>query len=91
VYLTEGADPTVFRHAASPGTAKSQAPAGSLDDLMGHSITYRITVGSRAGQKVFTLLTVSAQGEGEGHNDAAQVGGFSVMPHAGVLADRCHR
>jgi hypothetical protein len=49
------------------------APAGSLDDLIGHSITYRIAVGPRAGQKVFTLQTVPAQGEGEGRN-AAMVG-----------------
>jgi hypothetical protein len=29
--------------------------AGPLDDLIGHSITYRIAVGPRAGQKLFTL------------------------------------
>lgn len=27
---------------------------GALDDLIGHSITYRIAVGARAGQKLFT-------------------------------------
>ena len=32
--------------------------AGPLDDLIGHSITYRIAVGPRAGQKLFTLQTV---------------------------------
>jgi hypothetical protein len=32
--------------------------AGPLDDLLGHSITYRIAVGPRAGQKLFTLQTV---------------------------------
>jgi hypothetical protein len=56
--------------------------AGSLGDLIGHSITYRVAVGPRAGQKVFTLQTVPAQGEGEGHNGAAQAGGFSL--HAGL-------
>lgn len=56
--------------------------AGSLDDLIGHSITYRIAVGPRAGQKVFTLQTVPAQEASEGRNGAAQAGGFS--PHAGL-------
>ena len=35
--------------------------AGPLDDLLGHSITYRIAVGPRAGQKLFTLQTASGQ------------------------------
>ncbi len=39
-------------------------------------------MGPRAGQKVFTLQTVPAQGEGEGRNGAAQSGGFSL--HAGL-------
>src|SRR5690606_14853039 len=33
----------------------SHGEAGPLDDLIGHSITYRIAVGRRAGQKLFTL------------------------------------
>ena len=33
---------------------------GPLDDLIGHSITYRIAAGPRAGQKLFTLQTLSA-------------------------------
>ena len=57
------------------------AQAGSLDDLIGHSITYRIAVGPRAGQKVFTLQTVPAQAEAEGRS-AAQAGGFSL--HGGL-------
>jgi hypothetical protein len=56
--------------------------AGSLDELIGHCITWRIAAGPRAGQKVFTLQTVAAQGEGEGRSGAAQAGGFSL--HAGV-------
>jgi hypothetical protein len=32
--------------------------AGPLDDLIGHSITYRIAVGPRAGQNLFALQTV---------------------------------
>lgn len=115
VYLTDGADPPVFPHVPSPGTAELQAlvqriaerigrmlekrglierdvenawlsgemaPARSLDDLIGYSITYRIAVGPRAGQKVFTLQSVSAQDDGEGRNGAAQAGGFSL--HSGL-------
>jgi hypothetical protein len=33
----------------------ANSEAGALDDLIGHSITYRIAVGPRAGQKLFTL------------------------------------
>ena len=34
---------------------------GSLDELTGHCVTWRIAAGPRAGQKVFTLQTVAAQ------------------------------
>ena len=58
--------------------------AGPLDDLIGHSITYRIAVGPRAGQKLFTLQTVPARLQGlDGNlNGAATSGGFSL--HAGI-------
>jgi hypothetical protein len=58
--------------------------AGPLDDLLGHSITYRIAVGPRAGQKLFTLQTVAPrlQGLEAEPNGAARAGGFSL--HAGV-------
>ena len=58
--------------------------AGPLDDLLGHSITYRIAVGPRAGQKLFTLQMVAPRLQGpEGEpNGAARAGGFSL--HAGV-------
>ena len=56
--------------------------AGSLDDLIGYSVTYRIAVGPWAGKKVFTPQSVPTQGEGEGRNGAAQSGGFSL--HAGL-------
>ena len=39
--------------------------AGPLDDLIGHSTTYRITVGSREGQKLFTLQTVPPRLQGQ--------------------------
>jgi hypothetical protein len=49
-----------------------------------HSITYRIAVGPRAGQKLFTLQTVAPrlQGLEAEPNGAARAGGFSL--HAGV-------
>jgi hypothetical protein len=56
--------------------------SGALDDLIGHSITYRIAVGPRTGQKLFTLQSVPAQAEeseqqGDGRG-AANAGGFSL-------------
>ena len=32
--------------------------AGPFDELLGHSITYRIAVGPHAGRKLFTLQTL---------------------------------
>ena len=70
-YLTDGADPPVFRHVDEPGAKALQelverdsenaclsadaSGSGPLDDLLCHSITCRIAVGPRAGQKQFTL------------------------------------
>ena len=58
--------------------------AGPLDDLIGPSITYRIAVGPRAGQKLFTLQTVAARAPEwlDDPNGAARAGGFSL--HAGI-------
>jgi hypothetical protein len=54
-----------------------------LNQLLGHSITYRIAVGQQAGRKVFTLQTLPASDEP--FSDAAgQMAGFSL--HAGVAA-----
>ena len=68
----------------------TDGPGGPLDDLIGHSITYRIAVGPRAGQKLFTLQTLSAnaipEAEQQGdHRGAVQAGGFSL--HAGIDID----
>jgi hypothetical protein len=62
----------------------ADSEAGPLDDLIGHSIAYRIAVGPRAGQKLFTLQTVpptlpALEGNPDG---AARAGGFSL--HAGI-------
>jgi hypothetical protein len=62
----------------------AQSEAGALDDLIGHSITYRIAVGPRTGQKLFTLRTLPGRPPelDVDPNDAARAGGFSL--HAGV-------
>jgi hypothetical protein len=57
------------------------APGGAMDDLLGHSITYRVAVGPRAGQKVFALQSVPARAD-ESRKGVAQYAGFSL--HAGV-------
>jgi hypothetical protein len=72
----------IERDAESAWLSGEPVQAGSLDELIGHCITWRIAVGPRAGQKVFTLQTVAAHDEGEGRSGAAQAGGFSL--HAGV-------
>jgi hypothetical protein len=58
-----------------------------MDDLFGHSITYRVAVGPRAGQKVFTLRTVPAREE-EAREGVAQYAGFSLHAGIGVEADQ---
>jgi len=45
----------IERDAESAWLSGDSGEVGALDDLIGHSITYRIAVGPRAGQKVFTL------------------------------------
>jgi hypothetical protein len=45
-----------------------------MDDLIGHSITYRVSLGPGAGQKVFTLQTVPAREE-EPRKGVAQYAG----------------
>jgi Putative transposase len=60
---------------------------GPLDDLIGHSIAYRVAFGPRAGQKVFTLQTVP-QREEESRKRAAQYAGFSLHAGVGVEAEQ---
>jgi hypothetical protein len=56
-----------------------------MNQLLGHSITYRIAVGPRAGRKVFTLQTLPASDPDEDFTDTlGEVAGFSL--HAGVAA-----
>jgi len=54
-----------------------------MDQLRGHSITYRIAVGPQQGRKVFTLQTLPGVEE-PFSGSAGQAAGFSL--HAGVAA-----
>ena len=54
----------------------------TLDELRGHSITYRIALGPHAGRKAFTLQTLPSSGDDE--RPAARANGF--LRHAGVVA-----
>ena len=58
-----------------------------MDDLLGHSITYRVAVGPRARQKVFSLQTVSAREEEPG-KEVARCAGFSLHAGIGVEAEQ---
>ena len=65
---------------------------GPLDDLIGHSITHRITVGPRARQELFTPQTVPArQDEGQkgDHRHAANAGGFSLHADLDIEPHQC--
>jgi hypothetical protein len=60
-------------------------PSGPMDDLLGHSIAYRVAMGPRAGQKVFTLQSVRPpEDQKEG---LAQTSGFSLHAGIGIEAD----
>jgi hypothetical protein len=55
-----------------------------MNQLLGHSITYRIAVGPQAGRKVFTLQTLPTCEPDDYADTAGKVSGFSL--HAGVAA-----
>ena len=59
-----------------------------LNDLLCHSITYRIATGPRQGQKVFTLQMLPPDPEGA-RPDAAAASGFSLP--AGIFARQGER
>jgi hypothetical protein len=72
---------------AESGYLELERAAGEpIDDLLGHSITYRVAVGPRAGQRVFSLQTVPARAE-ELRKGEAQYAGFSLHGGTGVEAD----
>ncbi len=62
----------------------------TLQQLQGHSITYRIAMGPHAGRKVLTLQTIPAREEEEyGTDRLSRIGGFSL--HAGVSVNTRER
>jgi len=64
-----------------------------MQQLLGHSITYRVAVGPQQGKKVFTLQTVPAT-ESNGNFQVAQdrcVGPSGFSLHAGVVARHWER
>ena len=61
---------------------------GALNDLIGHSITYRVAIGPRAGQKVFTLHTLPPQLDDAPRTAVAQASGFSLHAGIGIETDR---
>jgi len=68
------------RDGESSYLATEAVDEGSINQLIGHSITYRIAVGLQAGRKVFNLQTPPASEEPLD----GQVAGFSL--HIGVAA-----
>jgi hypothetical protein len=51
----------LVRDAESSFLELEPAAGAPMADLLGHSITYRVAIGPRAGQKVFSLRTVRAR------------------------------
>ena len=61
---------------------------GPMDQLRGHSITYRIAVGPQVGRKVFTLQTLPAGDPPERPTDTVgKVAGFSLHARVAARAD----
>jgi hypothetical protein len=56
----------------------------ALEQLQGHSISYRIALGPQRGKKVLTLQTLPPADELDTFSQAGKVAGFSL--HAGVAA-----
>ena len=75
------------RDAESSYLELESAADGPMDDLLGHSITYRVAVGPRAGQKVFSLQSVPARAE-EPRKAVALYAGFSLHAGIGVEAEQ---
>jgi len=63
--------------------------SSAMNDLIGHSITYRIAVGPHEGKKAFTLQTIAAHTQERDDGGLAKSAGFSL--HCGVAAGRHQR
>ena len=60
-----------------------------FDDLLGHSITYRIALGPQQGRKAFTLQTLPAVASVDDSSSVAKAAGFSL--HAAVASEAHER
>ena len=60
-----------------------------MNELQGHSITYRIAVGPQQGRKVFTLQTIPAWEDDFSNSQVGKIAGFSL--HAGVATEARQR
>jgi hypothetical protein len=60
-----------------------------MNELQGHSITYRIAVGPHQGRKVFTLQTIPAWEDDFSNSRVGKIAGFSL--HAGVATEALQR
>ena len=74
----------LVRDAENSCLASDVVSGEPIDQILGHSITYRIAVGPQAGRKVFTLQTIPACEADEFTDTTGKVSGFSL--HAGVAA-----
>ena len=69
-----------------------EAPDDSaINDLLGHSITYRIAVGPQAGRKAFTLKTVPARQDNDDNSQVAKANGFSQHAVVAPKAPQRHK
>ena len=60
-----------------------------IDDLVGHSVCYRIAIGPQAGRKAFTLQTLPGTDAEAGCSDKlAKASGFSLHAGVAVKADQ---
>ena len=73
-----------MRDAEHSFLALDNSDEGPMDQLRGHSITYRIAVGPQKSRKVFTLQTLPDQRDADDTPAFGNVAGFSL--HAGVAA-----
>ncbi len=74
----------LVRDAEQSYLALENSDEDPMDQLRGHSITYRIAVGPQQGHKVFTLQTLPDERDADDTPVAGNVAGFSL--HAGVAA-----
>jgi len=92
VYVDSAGSSTRFRWVKAPPSSElnqlalESADEAPMDQLRGHSITYRIAVGPQQGRKVFTLQTLPDERDAAEllATTAGNVAGFSL--HAGVAA-----